>query len=94
MTRPREFRAVRELTAGTGIDVVVTLRAADWDLPPVALRLGIVPEPDEEAMLAEAEAAAPGSLLKPLASGRFRPAPSLVVHSLCSFSPDGTGHSL
>ena len=58
MTRPGEFRAVRELTAGTGIDVAVTLRAADWDLPPVALRLGIVPEPDEEAMLAEAEAAA------------------------------------
>ncbi|HLK02080.1 MAG TPA: glycoside hydrolase family 3 C-terminal domain-containing protein, partial [Streptosporangiaceae bacterium] len=58
MTRPREIRAVREVTAGTTIDVAVTLRAADWDLPPVVLRLGIVPEPDEEAMLAEAEAAA------------------------------------
>jgi beta-glucosidase len=58
MTRPGEFQAVRELTAGTGIDLVLTLSAADWDLPPVALRLGIVPEPDEEAMLAEATAAA------------------------------------
>jgi beta-glucosidase len=61
MTRPAEVRAVREVTAGTAIDVAVTLRAADWDLPPVALRLGIVPEPDEEAMLAEAEAAAAGA---------------------------------
>ena len=58
MTRPSEVRAVREVTAGTAIDVLVTLHAADWDLPPVALRLGIVPEPDEEAMLAEAEATA------------------------------------
>jgi beta-glucosidase len=61
MARPAEVRAVREVTAGTAIDVAVTLRAADWDLPPVALRLGIVPEPDEEAMLAQAEAAAAGA---------------------------------
>jgi beta-glucosidase len=58
MTRPGEVHACYEVIAGTGIEVAVTLRAADWDLPPVALRLGIVPEPDEEAMLAEAEAAA------------------------------------
>ena len=61
MTRPGEVRATREFTAGTTIDVAVTLRAADWDLPPVVLRLGIVPEPDEEAMLAEAETAAAGA---------------------------------
>ena len=58
MTRPGEVRAIYEVSAGIAIDVAVTLRAADWDLPPVALRLGIVPEPDEEALLAEAEAAA------------------------------------
>jgi beta-glucosidase len=58
MTRPGEFRAVRELAAGTGIDLELTLSAADWGLPPVALRLGIVPEPEEEAMLAAAAAAA------------------------------------
>ena len=58
MTRPGEVRAAHELIAGIAIDVTVTLRAADWDLPPLALRLGIVPEPDEEAMLAAAQAAA------------------------------------
>ena len=58
MTRPGEVRAVREFTAGTAIDVAVTLRAADWDLPPLVLRLGIVPAPDAEAMLAAAETAA------------------------------------
>jgi beta-glucosidase len=61
MTRPAEIRIVREVTGGSTIDVAVMLGAADWDLPPVALRLGIVPEPDEEAMLAEAEAAAAGA---------------------------------
>jgi len=57
MLRPDEVRAVVGLHEGQEADIEVRLLPEQWQ-GPVAIRLGIVPEPDEEAMLGEAVRAA------------------------------------
>jgi beta-glucosidase len=58
MVRPGEIRAVVDLRAGQDTEIGIELLPANWAQGPVAIRLGVVPEPDEEAMLANAVAAA------------------------------------
>lgn len=58
MVRPGEVRATVELTAGQDAEIKVELLPENWAQGPVAIRLGITPEPDEDAMLAEAVTAA------------------------------------
>ena len=58
MTRPGEVRAALELTAGQAAGLSLRFRPAAGGDGPLALRLGIAPCPDEDAMLADAVAAA------------------------------------
>jgi beta-glucosidase len=58
MVRPGEIRAAVDLTAGREAEIAITLRPDDWPQGPVAIRLGVVPAPDADAMLAEAVEAA------------------------------------
>ena len=58
MVRPGEVRATLDLRAGEDVLVEVTLMPTNLAEPPVAIRLGIVPEPDEDALLDDAIAAA------------------------------------
>jgi beta-glucosidase len=58
MVRPGEVRATVELAAGQDAEVAITLRPEDWPQGPVAIRLGIVPAPDADALLRDAVAAA------------------------------------
>jgi beta-glucosidase len=61
MTRPGEARGGSWLAEGEEADVAVEFRpAADGD-GPLTLRLGIAPHPDDDALLAEAVAAADGA---------------------------------
>ena len=58
MVRPGEIRAAVDLTAGAEAEIAIVLRPDDWPQGPVAIRLGVVPAPDADAMLAEAVEAA------------------------------------
>jgi len=58
MVRPGEIRATVRLEAGREAEIKVSLLPDDWPQGPVAIRLGIVPAPDGDAMLREAVEAA------------------------------------
>ena len=58
MARPGEIRATAVLEAGRQAEIRLEFRPAVDGEGPLALRLGIVPAADEDAMLAEAEQAA------------------------------------
>ncbi|MGD0556089.1 MAG: glycoside hydrolase family 3 C-terminal domain-containing protein [Streptosporangiaceae bacterium] len=58
MVRPGEIRAVVELRAGHEAEIGIELLPENWAQGPVAIRLGVVPEPDADEMLADAVAAA------------------------------------
>ena len=58
MVRPGEVRATVCLTAGREAEITVCLRPDDWPQGPVAIRLGVVPAPDDDTLLAEAVEAA------------------------------------
>jgi len=58
MVRPGEIRTTVDLAAGREAEVAVSLRPDDWPQGPVAIRLGLVPAPDDDQMLAEAVEAA------------------------------------
>jgi beta-glucosidase len=58
MTRPGEIRAQVTLTAAKQAEIGVEFRPAAHCQGPLALRLGITPSPDAEALMAEAVAAA------------------------------------
>jgi beta-glucosidase len=58
MVRPGEIRATVHLEAGREAEIAVALRPDDWPQGPVAIRLGLVPAPDDDAMLSEAVEAA------------------------------------
>jgi beta-glucosidase len=58
MVRPSEIRAAVDLTAGREAEIEVCLRPDDWPQGPVAIRLGVAPAPDDDAMIGEAVEAA------------------------------------
>jgi beta-glucosidase len=58
MVRPGEIRATVDLAEGQEAEVGISLRPEDWPQGPVAIRLGIVPAPDGDALLSEAVQAA------------------------------------
>ena len=58
MVRPGEVRVTVDLTEGQEAEVGVSLLPEDWPQGPVAIRLGIVPAPDADALLREAVEAA------------------------------------
>ena len=58
MVRPGEIRATASLAAGRETEIGVCLRPDDWPQGPVAIRLGLVPAPDEDALLRQAVDAA------------------------------------
>jgi beta-glucosidase len=61
MVRPGEVRATVDLAEGQEAEVAVSLLPDDWPEGPVAIRLGIVPAPDGDALLREAVQAARGA---------------------------------
>jgi len=58
MARPGEIRAVVELRAGHEAEIGIELLPENWAQGPVAIRLGVVSEPDADTMLDDAVAAA------------------------------------
>src|SRR5207245_9766669 len=58
MVRPGEIRAAADLADGQEADIAISLLPVDWPQGPVAIRLGVTPEPDDDAMLSEAVEAA------------------------------------
>ena len=58
MVRPGEIRATVYLAAGREAEIAVCLRPDDWPQGPVAIRLGLVPAPDEDMLLNQAVEAA------------------------------------
>jgi beta-glucosidase len=58
MVRPGEIRTTAYLSAGHEAEIAVSLRPDDWPQGPVAIRLGVVPAPDDDALLREAVEAA------------------------------------
>jgi beta-glucosidase len=58
MVRPGEIRTTVYLAAGSEAEIGITLLPDDWPQGPVAIRLGIVPAPDDDTMLSEAVEAA------------------------------------
>jgi beta-glucosidase len=58
MARPGEVRATVDLVHGQEAEVRISLLPEDWPQGPVAIRLGIVPAPDADALLREAVEAA------------------------------------
>ena len=58
MVRPGEVRAMVDLAEGQEAEVVISLLPDDWPQGPVAIRLGIVPAPDGDALLRQAVEAA------------------------------------
>ena len=58
MVRPGEIRAAVYLLAGREAEIAITLRPDDWPQGPVAIRLGLAPAPDDDALLSEAVEAA------------------------------------
>jgi len=58
MVRPGEIRTTVYLAAGSETEIGITLLPDDWPQGPVAIRLGLVPAPDDDMMLSEAVEAA------------------------------------
>jgi beta-glucosidase len=58
MVRPGEIRATVPLRAGQEAEFEVALLPENWAQGPISIRLGVVPAPDEDAMLAAAVTAA------------------------------------
>jgi beta-glucosidase len=58
MVRPGEIRATVNLAAGREAEIGICLRPDDWPQGPVAIRLGLVPAPDDDTMLNQAVEAA------------------------------------
>ncbi|HEU5391406.1 MAG TPA: glycoside hydrolase family 3 C-terminal domain-containing protein [Streptosporangiaceae bacterium] len=58
MVRPGEIRTTADLRAGAETEIGIFLRPDDWPQGPVAIRLGVVPAPDDDALLREAVEAA------------------------------------
>ena len=58
MVRPGEIRATVYLAAGREAEIGISLRPDDWPQGPVAIRLGLVPAPDDDTMLSQAVEAA------------------------------------
>jgi beta-glucosidase len=58
MVRPGEIRATVDLAEGQETEVGISLLPEDWPQGPVAIRLGIAPAPDGDALLREAVEAA------------------------------------
>ena len=58
MVRPGEVRATVDLAEGQEAEVTISLLPDDWPQGPVAIRLGIVPAPDSDALLRQAVEAA------------------------------------
>ena len=58
MVRPGEIRATVYLAAGREAEIGICLRPDDWPQGPVAIRLGLVPAPDDDTMINEAVEAA------------------------------------
>ena len=58
MVRPGEIRITVPLRAGQTCELEVTLRPENWAQGPISIRLGVVPAPDEDAMLDAAVRAA------------------------------------
>jgi len=58
MVRPGEIRTTAYLAADHEAEIAVSLRPDDWPQGPVAIRLGVVPAPDDDALLREAVEAA------------------------------------
>ena len=58
MVRPGEIRTTVYLAAGSETEIEITLLPDDWPQGPVAIRLGVVPAPDDDTMLSEAVEAA------------------------------------
>ncbi|MBV9204932.1 MAG: glycoside hydrolase family 3 C-terminal domain-containing protein [Actinobacteria bacterium] len=58
MVRPGEIRATVGLAADREAEIEVSLQPDDWPQGPVAIRLGLVPAPDDDLMLSEAVEAA------------------------------------
>ena len=61
MVRPGEIRATVTLRAGQEAEIEVALLPSGGAPGPVSIRLGVVPAPDEDALLASAEQAACGA---------------------------------
>jgi beta-glucosidase len=61
MVRPGEIRATLPLRAGQQAGIEVALLPENWAQGPVSIRLGIVPAPDEDALLDDAVRAARGA---------------------------------
>ncbi len=61
MVRPGEIRATAALRAGQEAEIEVALLPSGGAPGPVSIRLGVVPAPDEDALLASAEQAACGA---------------------------------
>ena len=58
MVRPGEIRATVYLAAGREAEIAICLRPDDWPQGPVAIRLGVVPAPDDDTLLNQAVEAA------------------------------------
>ena len=58
MVRPGEIRATVDLAEGQETEIRISLLPEDWPQGPVAIRLGIAPAPDGDALLREAVEAA------------------------------------
>jgi len=58
MVRPGEIRATVYLAAGREAEIGICLRPDDWPQGPVAIRLGLVPAPDDDTLLNQAVEAA------------------------------------
>ena len=58
MVRPGEIRATVYLAAGREAEIAICLRPDDWPQGPVAIRLGLVPAPDDDTLLDQAVEAA------------------------------------
>jgi beta-glucosidase len=61
MVRPGEVRATVLLRAGQDAELEVGLLPENWQQGPISIRLGVVPAPDEDAMLDAAVRAAAGA---------------------------------
>ncbi len=61
MVRPGEIRATVALRAGQDAELEVVLLPENWKQGPISIRLGVVPAPDEDALLEAAVRAATGA---------------------------------
>ena len=73
MVRPGEIRAIVYLAAGREAEIGICLRPDDWPQGPVAIRLGLVPAPDDDTMINQAVEAARAADVAVLVVGSGRP---------------------